>query len=252
MTGFDTLAGLALLLVRPGMLVVGTPFLGSDYAPPTVRIGVTVIVAFLLAPFVRVPATLTAGTLVLVVLREAAIGLAFALAIRVVVFGAEFAGHFCGYQLGLSMGALIDPASGVRNDVLVTMYSSLAAVVCFLTNAHHLLLRALADSYTSLPVGLGGIGAGGSDAITALLGIVFVMGARLALPVILVLVLVEFVLGLLGRVAPALNVLVAGAPLRVVAGLLIVAATLGAVPALIERYLPDAFSAAAALARTFR
>lgn len=252
MTSFDTMAGLSLLLVRPGMLVVGTPFLGNVYAPPTIRVGLTVMLALVLAPFVHLPGALTGGSLGLVVLREVAIGLALALAIRAVIFGAEFAGHFCGYQLGLSMGAMIDPASGVRNDLLATLYASLATVICFMTNAHHLLLRALMDSYTALPVGLGGVGGSLVASVSRLLGLVFLMGVRLALPVIVVLLLVELALGLVARVAPSLNVLIAGAPVRVIVGLLVISATLAALPALITRYMPDALAQAAALAGAFR
>jgi flagellar biosynthetic protein FliR len=252
MNGFETMAGLALLLVRPGMLVVGTPFLGNVYAPAHLRVGLTIMLALVLAPFVHLPGALTGGSLGLVVLREVAIGLALALAIRAVIFAAEFAGHFCGYQVGLSMGSMIDPQSGVRNDLLAILYSSLATVICFMTNAHHLLLRALADSYTALPIGLGAVSGTLVGSVSRLLGLVFVMGVRLALPVIVVLLLVELALGLVARVAPSLNVLVAGAPVRVIVGLLVIAATLAALPALIARYMPDALTYAAELAQAFR
>jgi flagellar biosynthetic protein FliR len=150
------------------------------------------------------------------------------------------------------MGALIDPQSGVRNDVLAVLYTSLAVIICFTTNAHHLVLRALADSYNALPIGLGAIGGSLAGTISQLLGLVFLMGVRLALPVILVLQLVELALALLGRVAPSLNVMVAGAPVRVIVGLLAVAGALGALPPLINRYMPDALALAAELARAFR
>ena len=252
MNGFETFAGLGLLLVRPGMLVMGTPFLGELYAPTTTRIGLTLLLAVVLAPFVPLPPVLSGASVVLVVLREVVIGLALALAMRTVMFAAEFAGSFSAQQMGLSMGAILDPVSGVRNEILAILYSSLAAVICFLTNAHHLLLRALADSYTSLPIGLGGVGGNLVESVSRLFGLLFVMGVRLSLPVIFVLLLVEITLGLLGRVAPALNVLVAGAPIRLVVGLLVVSATIASLPALIARYLPDALNLAAALARSFR
>jgi len=252
MNPLETTAGVALLLVRPGMLIIGTPFFGNVYAPAHARIGLTVLVALALAPFVSMPGALSGASLTLVILREMAIGLALALALRAVIFAAEFAGHFCGYQIGLSMGAMIDPQSGVRNDLLAVLYSSLAIVICFAINAHHLVLRALADSYSALPIGLGGIGGSIVDSVSDLLGLVFYMGVRLALPVILVLQLVELALALLGRVAPSLNVIVAGAPVRVIVGLLAVGAALGALPTLLNRYLPDAFTFAAELARAFR
>lgn len=89
-------------------------------------------------------------------MREAAIGLALSLAIRVLLAAAEFAGHFVGYQIGLSIGSLIDPQSGVNNNILAILYANVTVIV-FSSNLHHMLLRALADSYRALPVGLGSL-----------------------------------------------------------------------------------------------
>ncbi|MEO8071022.1 MAG: flagellar biosynthetic protein FliR, partial [Acidobacteriota bacterium] len=153
MNSFGAVVGFGLLLVRPAMLVIVTPFFGALNAPPQMRVGVTLILAFILAPIVRTPEALSATALAVVITREVAIGLALALAIRTLIFAAEFAGQFAGYQLGLSMGALIDPQSGVRNNALALLYANVAVIVCFAANAHHLLVRALVDSYRSLPMG---------------------------------------------------------------------------------------------------
>ena len=64
--------------------------------------------------------------------------------------------------------------------------------------------------------------------------------------------LVELALGLVARVAPALNVMTAGAPIRVLAGLLVIAASLTAMPGVIQRYMPAVIEMAAATAGAFR
>jgi len=253
MNGFAAAAGIALLLVRPGMIVMGTPFLGALNAPPQLRVGIALFLAIMMASAVRVPVVLPASGLAVVVAREIAIGMAMALAVRVLIAGAEFAGHFAGYQIGLSLGALIDPQSGVRNNVLAVLYGNLAAVICLATNAHHAVLRALADSYTALPLGMGsGIGGGLGASVAHILGLVFMLGMRIAAPLVVVLLLVEFSLGLLARVAPSLNVMIAGAPIRVVAGLLVIALTLAGLPTLIGRFVPTAITLGAETAKAFR
>jgi flagellar biosynthetic protein FliR len=249
---FASLAAFVLLLVRPGMLVMGTPFLGAVHAPVLMRVGLTVLLAIVLAPFVPLPAELSAGAVAIVVLREVAIGLALALAIRVLVTAGEFAGHFAGYQIGLSLGSLIDPQSGVRNNVLAIVYAQLVTIVCLATNTHHALLRALADSYRALPVGFGSLSSGLSTSVAESLGLVFILGVRIAAPVVVVLLLVELALGLVARVAPSLNVMIAGAPVRVVLGLLVVALSVEALPVLISRFIPLTFQAAAGTAQSFR
>jgi flagellar biosynthesis protein FliR len=252
MTSFADMAGLAILLVRPGMLVVATPFLGAVSAPAVMRVGLTVLIALVLAPVVPVPASLPATALAAVVLREVAIGLSIALAIRVLVFGAEFAGHFAGYSIGLSMGSLIDPQTGVRNNLFALLYANIAILTVFVTNAHHRLLAALVDSYQALPVGLGGIDASLGGHVASMLGLVFVIGVRIAAPVVIVLLVVELALGLAGRVAPALNVIMSGAPVRLAIGLLVAAATVPTIPHVIERYVPVVLNLAADTARAFR
>jgi flagellar biosynthetic protein FliR len=252
MNSLDQLAGAALLLVRPGMLVIGTPILGGLYAPVHLRVGLTVLVAILLAPVVALPATLSAAGLTIVIAREIAIGLALALSTRVLVAGLEFAGHFSGYQIGLSAGALIDPQSGVRNTTLALLYGNLAVLLCFLTNAHHLLLHALADSYASLPIGVGAISANVAGSAAEMLGAVFIFGVRVAAPVIIVMLLIELALGLVAKVAPALNVMIAGAPIRLLVGLLVVAATVAGIPAIVREGIPTVLRLAVTLANAFR
>jgi len=104
-------------------------------------VGLTLIIAIVLAPFVAVPEALTPAGVAIVVLREVGIGLALSLAIRIVVLAADFAGHLTGYQIGLSMGSLIDPQTGVRNNTIAILYANLAIIMSFATNAHHSLLR---------------------------------------------------------------------------------------------------------------
>ena len=104
MNGFAAAAGIALLLVRPGMIVMGTPFLGALNAPPQLRVGIALFLAIMMASAVRVPVVLPASGLAVVVAREIAIGMAMALAVRVLIAGAEFAGHFAGRKVLSELG----------------------------------------------------------------------------------------------------------------------------------------------------
>jgi flagellar biosynthetic protein FliR len=252
MTGFGAFFGLVLLLVRPGMIVMATPFFGALNAPAHVRVGVTMLLAVLMALSAPLPPALPATGLAVVVLREMAIGLAIALSVRVLIGAAEFAGHFIGYQIGLSLGSLIDPQSGVRNNILALLYANVVVVLCLATNVHHAVLRALADSYVALPLGVGGIDDSLATSVARILGTIFVLGLRISAPVIVVLLLVELALGLLARVAPSLNVIVAGAPVRIVAGLLVLAASLIGIPPLLARYVPAVLQLASDVASAFR
>ncbi len=248
----DAMTQFGLLLVRPGLMMLTAPFFGAVFAPAQVRAGLTLLLAFVLAPLVPMPTVNSALGLTAMLGREAAIGLSLGLAIRLLTAVAEFAGELGSYQSGMSAGAMVDPVSGVRNTQIATIYTNLTIVICFVTNAHHVFLRALVGSYQTVPMGVGGVDATVAGAVAHMLGFVFVFGMRLAAPMLIVLLLVEVVLGLMTKVAPSLNIMVLGAPLRVPIGLVLVALTTATLPALITRMIPAAVQLAQETARAFR
>ena len=64
--------------------------------------------------------------------------------------------------------------------------------------------------------------------------LVFVTGARLAAPMIVVLFIVELVIGFISRVAPGINFMVIGYPLRMVVGLFVLGLVVSAVPGVVS------------------
>jgi flagellar biosynthetic protein FliR len=213
--------GIGLLLVRPGTLIMTAPGFGGVYAPAQVKVGLTLLLALILLPTVPMPGIGSAVGLAVVLTREVAIGLALGMSIRALVAAAELAGQLAGFQMGLSYAAIVDPQSGVRNNLLATLYGNIALMTFLLMNGHHEFLRALRDSYESLPMGAGHIGGSLPGAVMAMLGLVFSFGARLAAPLVLVLVITEVALALVARSAPSLNLLAVGAPLRLIIGLVL-------------------------------
>ena len=241
-----------MLLVRPGMLIALAPALGGAHLPVPVKVGLTVLVSIGLLPSVNVPAGLAELTLSVVIAREAIIGMSLGFALRALIAGAEFAGHLSGQQIVFSYGATIDPQSGVRNNMLATLYGSLATLGFLAINGHHSVLRALAQSYAALPIGGGGLDASVVSSVRDILGLVFIVGVRLAAPVIIVLMVVELVIGLISRASPALSFMVIGYPIRLIVGLTILAALVPVVPGVTNSLVDSVLMTGAQLARAFR
>jgi flagellar biosynthesis protein FliR len=251
-TDFAPIAGFGLLLARPGMLIMTAPAFGGSYAPFHMRVGLTVVLGLLLAPVVPVPAVTTTLGLGLVIARELAIGLAFALGLRALIAGAELGGQLSGIQLMLSYGSVIDPQGGVRNNIIGTLYGNLTLLTIFIINGHHAFLRSLTASYTSLPIGSGGLDASLVRGVTDLLGIVFVLGFRLAAPLIVAMLVVELASGIVSRTAPAINLMAISTPVRLIVGLLVVAGIVGVLPSLITRFATTAAMLGVRTAGSFR
>ena len=206
-----SLAGLGLLVIRPGLMVTAAPILGGSFVPPVVKVGLTVLLGLLAAPALGPLVFDTPVALALAAAHEAVVGLALGLSVRVLVEGAQLAGQLAGFQIGLSYAALVDPQTGARNNVLAMLYGNVAALTFLGIDGHHALLRALAASYGAVPLGLGGLEPA-PQVVAHLFGLVFALGAQLAAPVVVSLLLVEVALGLVSRAAPALNLLMFGFP----------------------------------------
>jgi flagellar biosynthetic protein FliR len=234
------------------MLVMVAPALGGSYAPAPVKVATTVLLAVVLAPTVAVPAASSDVSLTLIIARELVIGLALALAVRAIIGAAELGGHLGGYQIGFSYAATIDPASGARNSVITSLYGLLALLAFFGINGHHQVLRALAASYAGLPIGAGHVEASILTGVREILGLIFTVGVRLAAPVVLALLIVELAVGLVSRSAPSLNFMVIGYPIRLIVGLIVLAAMVGTIPEVISTVVDQAIGLGLDLAAAFR
>ena len=245
---------IGILVVRPGALLMTTPVFGGTFAPPLVRVGLLLLITFALAPVITLPTDMGQVSTTLVAGRELLIGLALSLSVRVLVAGAELAGHLSGFQIGFAYSSLVDPQSGARNGVLSALYANLVVMVFLVVDGHHQLLQALVVSYGALPIGASGWTATGELAplVARTLGTVFVIGIRMAAPVVLVLFVVEVALGLLSRVAPQLNLTVNAAPMRLFTALFVLAATLAVVPDVVHTSLVPVFQLAAHVAAALR
>jgi flagellar biosynthetic protein FliR len=240
-----------LLLVRPSLLVSTTPVFGGIHIPIPVRIALGIMLSLTIAPVVPAPQSVGTLGLVAVIGGEALIGIALGLGVRILVGAAELAGHLAGFQIGFSYAAIVDPQSGVRNNVVAALYANLAMVTFLGINGHHAVIRALAGSYEVLPIGAAGVSGPLAPLVAHMLGLVFVTGARLAAPVVTALLLVEILMGLIARAAPSLNLLIVGTPLRLLAGMLALAAGIQVVPGVIAGATTPALESAIRLVRAF-
>jgi flagellar biosynthetic protein FliR len=246
------LARFALLLVRPGTLLLLAPGLGGAYLQPATKIGLTVLLAIGLLPSVPLDRGTIEVPLTIIVAREAAIGLSIAFVMRALVAGAEFAGHLSGFQIGFSYGATIDPQSGVRNNMLATLYGMLATLGFLAVNGHHLVLRALAASYARLPIGSGHVDESIVGSVRDIFALVFTVAVRLAAPIIAILIVVELIVGLISRASPALSFMVIGYPIRIIVGLFVLGLMIGTIPAVTNSFIDAALRIGGHAAAGFR
>src|SRR5438093_378673 len=120
---------------------------------------------------------------------ESARGVLVGLVAQFIFAGVELGAQLAGSRMGFGIANLIGPTANAQVTVVAQWQQLLALLVFLVLDIHHLLLRALLESFRSAPPGglaLGGIGLGGT---VALAGQLFTLGVRVAAPVLVALLL---------------------------------------------------------------
>ena len=219
-----------LIFTRLGTAMMLLPGFGELYVPQRCRLLLALALALLLTPIIGplLPALPESpARLAILVGGEAMIGIFIGLIARIMVSALETAGMVVSLQAGLSTALMFNPLSEQAQSPLPSaLYGMLGVVLIFVTDLHHLLLRAAVDSYALFTPGamlpLGDF----SDTVAKFVAGSFRLGVEMAAPFI-VLGLVFFVaLGVVARMVPQLQVLFIAQPLQIVGGLLVFAVAL--------------------------
>jgi len=151
----------------------------------------------------------------------------------------QMAGLLCGQQLGLGFGRFYLPAMDEEGDALEQMYFLLALVLFVAVGGVEQMVLAAAESYRWLgPAGFGAERAQDAGTlIVGLLGGAFELSLRVAAPVLAIVAIETVATGFVGRTVPALNVLSVGFPLRIAAGVAVLALGVGVVRMALDEFV---------------
>lgn len=213
-------------MIRPGAAFLVAPVFGAPYVPLQLRM--IVALALGMAALQASPVVLPEGGLVtiagfMLVLGEVLAGLAIGFAVQIGFAAALLAGETIGNVMGLGFAGMVDPASGQSSPAL-GQFLSLLTTFLFLAIGGHLMLAAIiVESYRALPPGDAFMSAESINGLVLFGGELFAAGLAVALPVGFALVIVQLVMAMLARSAPALNLFAVGLPVTLFAGIVLLA-----------------------------
>jgi flagellar biosynthesis protein FliR len=239
------LPALMLASIRPGAAFLAAPVFGLSQVP--------LIVRFVLALAVGVPSLLAAqvptegmvgvaGFLMLA--GEVVIGLALGFALQTGFAAASIAGEAIGNAMGLGFASMIDPMSGRGTPAMSQALSILATLLFLSIDGHLAFVTVIIESYRALPMGGGLLSVQAVGGIVALGGAMFASAVTLALPVVTGVILIQLVMAMLARSAPAMNLFAVGLPAALLGGLVLFAFSLPVMGQAIIRMLTMTLEAA--------
>lgn len=215
-----------LVLIRTLALAIQAPYFGTQSVPIMVRVAIGISMSFFFVlshPNLQVEIPDSPFPYILMLVQEFLVGALFGYAANIIIASIQVAGEIIDVQIGLSMVMLLNPQTKSQTTVMGKFFYQIAMMVLMINYAHLFFLKAYFETFEILPIGTFDYTSGlGIGALITISTQIFRFGAQLALPVIVVIFVTDFGLGMMNRVAPQINILELNFALKPTIGALLV------------------------------
>ena len=233
----------AMLFLRIVTLFFFLPIFGDQVIPIRVRISLGIAFSFFTYPIVSEYFVAkdhliqwSPFTLVIASLREVIFAISIGFAAKIIYFGSSIASHLVGINMGFQAASMFNPEINEKESSYSVLQNWLIVILFISLNIHHIFIQEIVKSFATVPIGP----SPNTNTFTRIaLHIAqesFVIGLRLAAPLITVQILINISLGLLNRSLPALNVFAISFPLSFLITLIILLLSVTSLISLISNY----------------
>jgi flagellar biosynthetic protein FliR len=204
-------------------MIMLAPVFGARGVPGVVKIGLAGSLAIILYPILlankpEIPVEVL--PLIGLVIKESLVGLVIGFIIYALTAVLQGAGQLIDFQMGFTMGNILDPVYGMQSPLMGNFQLVLATMLLLATNSHHYLIGAMVKSYTYIPLNITSLPTSLIFYVNLVTNI-FVLSIQLAAPVVGAILLADLGLGLLIRVVPQLNIFSVVFPVKILFGFIL-------------------------------
>jgi flagellar biosynthesis protein FliR len=228
------------VLARVSGLIMTAPLFGSSSVPTQARAFLAFAMALVVAPVematpLALPTNLPSYALSLG--GELLIGIVLGNGVTILLSGVQIAGGLMSQMSGMSLADVFDPSLNNDVPILATLLNLVTTAVFVMIGGHRLLVGALLDTYTFLPLGHVGFPNSLASLTTGVFAESFSLALRGAAPSIVALMLATVVLGLISRTLPQLNILAIGFGFNTLVGFVALTISIGVIAWLFQEQL---------------
>ena len=219
----------SLVLVRMTSFVVSWPVFGVETVNSHIKVLFATALTLVVFPTLKwTPYQVQAlqSNLILLVLREVFIGLSMGYLARLFFFAFRIAGEMVSQAMGLSAASMFNPSMGGQTSSVEQFYTSFATLFYLSVNGHHYLITGLVNSFQWVPAAVLSLNVSQFTGVTQMTQEILELGLRFSAPVVISILVVNLVLGVVGKTVPQLNVLVTSFPINIMIGFFLLIITL--------------------------
>lgn len=225
---------LMFVMTRIGAALLAAPLFGMVSVPFQLRVVVSGAIAVLVCAWtpVAAPPALLSLPGMLATANEALIGLTLGFVLQLSFAAPTIAAEVIGGGMGMSIATAADPVSGAHSPALGQYFAVVLTMLFLGLGAHLNWIALVVESYRTFPPGTSWFAPDRFELLTSFGSQMFMTAVAIALPVTMILLLVQVMTGVISRSAPSLNLFSLGLPAGVLAG---IAALIVSAPLLVDR-----------------
>lgn len=221
-----------LIFARVGTALMFMPGFSATYVSIRFRLTLALAIAFVVFPVLaaRLPVPPAAlSDMVLMFTGEILVGGFFGLLLRIFISALQTAGTIAALASSMANALTQDPVAEQQSSTISGFLLTLGVVMIFVTDTHHLMLRALLESYMMFEPGARLPFGDFADTMARSVTESFSLGLQLSAPFVVIGLTYYIGLGLLGRLMPQLPVFFFGLPLQISLQLFVFTITLSGI-----------------------
>ena len=164
--------------------------------------------------------------LVLTLMKELLIGLVLGFMMNLILTVIIYAGDIMDTQIGFGMAKAMDPSTGIQMPLFANLYYYMFILYFFIVGGHLKYIELFIMSYDTLPIGFSFT----ADTLNLIyfianfVGTVMVLAVKFAMPIIAAELITEFIIGVMMKAVPSIQIFVLNIQLKIVVGMTVLLA----------------------------
>lgn len=227
---------------RIGTVMIFIPVLGDNRILARGRLFFALAISFILTPVISdmLPAMPEKPVeLGLVVGGEILAGAFLGLVVRAMYFATQTAGTVISFVSGMANTMVYDPVVEQQSAIVAGFMGSVAALLLFVTNMHHLLIEAMVESYMLFQPGIIPNLGDMTQMMARQISDTFILGVQLSTPFIVVSLAYYMGLGVLTRLSPQIPIFFVAMPLQIIISTVVLSLAIGGMMTVYLRHFRD-------------
>ncbi|MCQ2022205.1 fused FliR family export protein/FlhB family type III secretion system protein [Clostridium butyricum] len=213
--------GIFLIFLRISSYFIATNIFFPSGTPVMFKTGFSMILAYGIISGVDHTTVLVIDSNYMIafyIISEILTGLILGYITNLVFQAAKLAGSWIDIHAGFSMVTVLDPATQTSTTLMGNLFYFVSLVFFFMINGQELIVKSIYESISIVPLGHTIVYQetvmGAAETIVDF----FVLGVKIALPIVLIIVMTDICLGLITRTVPTIPIMIFGMPIKNILG----------------------------------